>query len=206
MSAVVVFVDVTSGADVVWLRGCTDEIGAVTKNFVVTTGRADTESTVDGGMFSSGSNGILRRCLARRISPCFVFQAAAASRRPASLRSHHCSGCTSSARWVPRRTLTRSPRHHALPFGGGGRTRSKHVSPVQVNVLPSLGVCRDLASEGLPLHASSTIAISGHCSPANIGLVIRSTSMFLTLIGGGSLGTSSGEKRVVRGTRCTRTR
>ena len=84
--------------------------------------------------------------------------------------------------------------------------RSKIVSPVQVSVLPSLGFCEDFASERLPLQASSTTFISGHCVPANNGFVVRSTSMCWTFIGGGSLGVSSGEKRVVRCTLCTRTK
>ena len=161
---------------------------------------------MDGGICSSGTLGRLRRCCARRISPCLIFQAEAASLRPASERSHHCKGWTSSALFVPRRTFTSSPKHQALPLGGGGITRSKQVSPVQVSVLPSPGCCKSFASEGLPLHASSTIAISGHCSPENKGFVVLRTSMFLASIGGGSLGRSKGEKRVVRGSLCTRTR
>ena len=143
---------------------------------------------VEGGISSKDTLGILRRFLALRISPCLIFHDAAASRRPDSDNTHHCNGCTSSALCVPRRVFTRSPMHQALPLGGGGRTRSKHVSPVQVSVLPSLGFCKDFASEGLPLQASSTTFISGHCVPANNGFVVRSTSMCWTSIRGGSLG------------------
>ena len=161
---------------------------------------------VDGGICSSGSLGMLRRCCAHRICPFLTFQAEAASLRPASERVHHWRGWTSSARFVPRRMLTSSPIHQALPLGGGGLTRSKHVSPVQVSVLPLPRCYKDFAPEGLPLHASSTIAISGHCSPENKGFVVLRTSMFLASIGGGSSGRSKGEKRVVRGSMCTRTR
>ena len=173
-------------------------------------GIADTGLTarvvVEGGIVSRGSRGMLRLCLARRISPFLIFQAAAASRRAVSPRSHHCKGWMSSARWVPRRTPTNSPMHQALPFGGIGITRSKRVSPVQVNVLPSPGCCKNFASELLPLQASSMVAISGHVVPANKGFVVRSTSMCLTSMGGRSSGTSVGENRVVRGVRCRRTR
>jgi hypothetical protein len=44
--------------------------------------RALTLGLVDGGIVSSGSRGMLRRCCARRISPCLTFHDFAASRRP----------------------------------------------------------------------------------------------------------------------------
>ena len=44
---------------------------------------------VEGGIVSRGSRAILRRCCARRISPCLIFQAAAASSRADWLKSHH---------------------------------------------------------------------------------------------------------------------
>ena len=114
----------------------------------------------DGSICSSGSRGMLRRLVARKISPCLIFQDAAASRRAVSLRTHRCRGCTSFALWVPRRTFTSSPMHQVLPLGGGGRIRSKHVSPVQVS--DHLGTVktshrRGSRSKRLRRHSSKTL-------------------------------------------------
>ena len=154
----------------------------------------------------SSSLGMLRRFCACRISLNLTCHSFADFVRALELINHHWRGWTSSDLLDPLRRRTNSPIHQALPFGAFGITRSKSVSPVQVSVPPSLGLNKDFASDGRPIHASSTLAIPGHCSPENLGFVLLSTSMCLTSIGGGSSGTSSGLKRVVRGTKCRRTR
>ena len=121
--------------------------------------------------------------------------------------SHQGSGCTSPARCEFLRYRTNSPLTYILPRGGLGMTRSKQVSPVQVSVLPSPGVRKGLLSGLWPVHQSSTRFSPSHSGPLNSGFVGRVTSRCSIGTGGGSVSmTSSGEKKVVRGFLCTRTR
>ena len=165
-----------------------------------------TDMAVFFGISASSSRGILLRAFADKISLCLIFHSSAASILAEDDISHQTIGWMSGARLEPLRTRISSPPHHAFPFGALGRTLSNNVSPVQVSVAPLTGLCKDFASEGLPLQQSSIVSNFGHCSPANRGLLTRSTSMFLTSMGGGSAGTSSGLNSVVRGTLCVRTR
>ena len=171
----------------------------------------DSEEDGGEGMVVSGSKGMVRRLFASRMAFNLASHVAAALRRSPSPIEFHRTGCTSSGMktWflAPSLrplvgTVSAVPCSHRLPFGGLGRTRSKMVSPVHVNVLPSTGFCKGFASTwGSPHHASSNRFKPGQACPEKTGLVVRYTLMFSSASGGGSSGTSAGLNSVVRGTR-----
>ena len=163
---------------------------------------AGTVAVSDGGIFSADYRASPRRFCACKISLLFTFHSSADLLLADSLMSHPCKGWTSPERSEPFLVRMSSPPCQALPFGGTGITRSKSVSPVHVNVLPSTGLSRDFASDGLAIQQSSTVARSGQGVPENNGFVVRRTSICLISNGGGSSGQSSGLHRVARGMGC----
>ena len=151
------------------------------------------------GISSRGSRGMVRLLRAVFICLNFACHNSLLLSLEDSESNHHCKGCTSFARCDPLRLRTSSPWHHSLPRGAAGKIRSKCVSPVHVNVLPSSGLCRTDASDAWPHQASSIVSRPGHCCPLNFGCVDRDTSKCLRATGRVSSSANHGANNVVRG-------